>query len=417
MKTRAGVAVLALVLTVAGSANASNGEKPVGFGAPASGRGGVDYGFAEDATAAQTNPAGIAFVNDRMDWDFAFLLSLGNFTNGFGREKLSPEWTVDPLYQLGVVIDPTALVHLGDLGDPGSWGLSPDRKAEDCGGPFHLGLGIFTDTGSSFRFRHIVTPSYAPTALEYRGEEVTLSIAPTFAFRIGDHFSIGYTPSFRISQALLGTFGARLVALAFSLPLGGCHTSHDSAPILSASLPGILIVTAESPPTGPVTGGTTITLTGTGFQPGIQVLVGGLSATNVTIVSNSTLTCVTPAGYQGASDITVFYPSTGQGFVLPSGFNYLTLPQIYAINPTAIPHQASALNLPFVLTGAGFVPGVTTVLFGTTPATGVVVQSTNFLTGTIPQSGTAQVVTVSINVAGVPNTVPPNTPAPLFQYQ
>src|SRR4051794_2251603 len=59
------VIALAVICSVA-EVRASNGEKPTAFGAAAGGRGGVDYAFAEDATAAQTNPAGLGFAGDRI---------------------------------------------------------------------------------------------------------------------------------------------------------------------------------------------------------------------------------------------------------------------------------------------------------------------------------------------------------------
>jgi hypothetical protein len=215
---------------------------------------------------------------------------------------------------------------------------------------------------------------------------------------------------------LLGTVGLGIVALALTMATGGCGGGHSDDVALTSSSTGILLLTAETPPTGPITGGTQITLTGTGFATGISVLVANLPATNVNVLSETSLTAVTPAGFQGAADITVFYPTTGQGFVLPAGFTYLTLPQIYSINPTTVPDVATALNLPFVLTGAGFEPGLTTVSFGTNVATGVIVQSPNFLTGTIPAMVTTATVVVSIDVAGTANVVPANTPPTTFIY-
>jgi long-subunit fatty acid transport protein len=201
MKTPALGAVL-LVLVGAAGVRASDGEKPVAFSGVAGGRGGVDYAYAEDATAAITNPAGLAFVNDRIDWDSAFLLSLGHFENDLGRENLSPSWVTAPLYQLGAVIDPTVSPRLGDLFSD-NWGLTKDNRPDDFGGIIHLGFGIFTDQGASFTFNHIETAYFAPASVPYRGQETTISIAPTFAIRITDNFSFGYTPAFRYSTILL----------------------------------------------------------------------------------------------------------------------------------------------------------------------------------------------------------------------
>ncbi|HZU96983.1 MAG TPA: outer membrane protein transport protein [Planctomycetota bacterium] len=194
---RLGVAALVLA-TSAGAAWASNGEKPTAFGAAAGGRGGVDYAFADDATAPQTNPAGLGFVNDRIDWDSAFLLSLGFWENSFRRESLSPGWTTAPFYQIGAVIDPGGSIHIQDMGDD-KWGLG-SVKADDYGSPFHLGLGVYTDAGTSFNFRHIETPFFAPAALEYRGQEATIKIGPTFAFRPVEFLSFGWAPALRYSR-------------------------------------------------------------------------------------------------------------------------------------------------------------------------------------------------------------------------
>src|SRR5579862_4920155 len=104
---RASALAAAVLLLGADRARAANGDKPIAFGAPAGGRGGVDYAYAQDATSLQTNPAGFGFVNDRIDFASAAILEEANFTNGFGRATNSPSWTVLPLYQLGVVMDPT----------------------------------------------------------------------------------------------------------------------------------------------------------------------------------------------------------------------------------------------------------------------------------------------------------------------
>jgi long-subunit fatty acid transport protein len=158
----------------------------------------VDYAFAEDATAVQTNPAGLGFVNDRIDWDAAGIVELANFTNALGRATNSPSWTVLPVYQLGVVLDPGAPIHLGEFADD-KWGLTDTRKADDYGGPFHLAFGFFTDQGASFNWPHIETPFFAPAAVQYRGQEENFLIAAAFSFRITDWLSVGYAPAFRYS--------------------------------------------------------------------------------------------------------------------------------------------------------------------------------------------------------------------------
>jgi hypothetical protein len=68
------------------------------------------------------------------------------------------------------------------------------------------------------------------------------------------------------------------------------------------------VVTGISPATGPTGGGTTVTVTGDGFVPGgTTVTIGGVvvPADQVTVVSPTTLTFVTPAGVAGTVGIAV----------------------------------------------------------------------------------------------------------------
>ena len=62
-------------------------------------------------------------------------------------------------------------------------------------------------------------------------------------------------------------------------------------------------VTAVSPSTGVDTGGTPITITGTGFTSGATVKVGGTAATDVTVVSATSITATTPGGPDGIANV------------------------------------------------------------------------------------------------------------------
>jgi hypothetical protein len=80
-------------------------------------------------------------------------------------------------------------------------------------------------------------------------------------------------------------------------------------------------VTSVAPPTGPVTGGTTVVVTGSAFVPGATVRFGAVSATSVTFDSSTQLTAVTPAGAIGTVDVTVTNPDLGSA-TLTSAFTY-----------------------------------------------------------------------------------------------
>ena len=60
-----------------------------------------------------------------------------------------------------------------------------------------------------------------------------------------------------------------------------------------------LSLTGISPAVGPATGGTQVTLTGTGFEPDMRVMFGGLDAAATEFVSSTTLIATTPAHAPG----------------------------------------------------------------------------------------------------------------------
>ncbi len=73
--------------------------------------------------------------------------------------------------------------------------------------------------------------------------------------------------------------------------------------------------------TGTDAGGTAVTITGTEFQPGALVTIGGAAATSIVIVSRTSITIVTPAGTAGARDVVVTNPD-GQAVTGTGAFTY-----------------------------------------------------------------------------------------------
>jgi IPT/TIG domain/Autotransporter beta-domain len=78
-------------------------------------------------------------------------------------------------------------------------------------------------------------------------------------------------------------------------------------------------VTTISPPDGPVTGGTFITISGTNFVQGATtVTIGGVAVTGLTVVSSTTMTATTPAHAAGSSEVNVTTPGGSD----PVSFTY-----------------------------------------------------------------------------------------------
>jgi hypothetical protein len=94
------------------------------------------------------------------------------------------------------------------------------------------------------------------------------------------------------------------------------------------------VMTSISPTSGSTAGGTAITITGAGFASGATVTVGGAACTNVVVVSPTSITCSTPAGSAGASNVVVTVGSLST--TLNGGFTYSapTTTTLPVSNPT-----------------------------------------------------------------------------------
>lgn len=101
---------------------------------------------------------------------------------------------------------------------------------------------------------------------------------------------------------------------------------------VNVTSPGSAISVASIEPTsGPAAGGTTITLHGGGFAPGTVASVGGLPATDVTVVNDRTLTARTPAAPAGLLHAVTATLAGGLGpsFTLPAAWlsDFTDVPQ------------------------------------------------------------------------------------------
>src|SRR5208282_1646272 len=152
-------------------------------------------------------------------------------------------------------------------------------------------------------------------------------------------------------------------------------------------------VSSVSPNNGPAAGGTAVTITGTNFAAGATVTFGGTAATNVVVVSSTSITATTPAGSAGAVTVTVTV--NGQGGSLTNGFTYVVPPTVSSVSPNS---GTTAGGTAVTITGTNFATGAT-VTFGGTAATNIVVVSGTQITATTP-AGSAGAVTVTVTVNG-----------------
>ena len=153
-------------------------------------------------------------------------------------------------------------------------------------------------------------------------------------------------------------------------------------------------VTNVSPNSGSTLGGTAVTITGSNFVTGATVTFGVAAATNVAVVSSTTITATTPAGTAGAVTVSVTNLGSQSGS-LASGYTYVVLPTVSSVSPNNGP-QAGGTAV--TITGTNFATGAT-VKFGATAASNVVVVSSTTITAATP-AGNAGPVTVTVTVNG-----------------
>jgi len=79
--------------------------------------------------------------------------------------------------------------------------------------------------------------------------------------------------------------------------------------------------TAINPTAGVTTGGTTVSITGTGFLAGASVSFGGIAATGVALVNSTTISASTPAHAAGAVNVVVTNTDAKSG-TLTNGYTY-----------------------------------------------------------------------------------------------
>jgi hypothetical protein len=152
-------------------------------------------------------------------------------------------------------------------------------------------------------------------------------------------------------------------------------------------------VSGIAPTSGPTAGGTSVTITGTGFVAGATVTFGGTAATGVTVVNPTTITATTPAHAAGAVNVVVTNPDSQSG-TCTGCFTYLAPPPAPTVSGVAPTSGATAGGTSVTISGTGFVSGAT-VTFDGTAATAVTVVNSTTITATTPAHA-AGAVTVTV---------------------
>jgi len=183
-------------------------------------------------------------------------------------------------------------------------------------------LKIVNDTDSSSQ---TIDVSDHGSELTLAGGSNTLTITPNPPLAAGKSYHLEID-----NGALVNYYGG---TKAYAGIAGATTLNFTiSAPLLPA-------VTGVSPASAPLTGGASVTITGTGFSGASAVKFGSVDATNFTVDSATQITALAPAGSLGTLDLTVV---TGAGTSAVSSLDQFSYTKLAStISLTSVPNPSS----------------------------------------------------------------------------
>ncbi|MEV5957562.1 IPT/TIG domain-containing protein [Streptomyces sp. NPDC051987] len=241
-----------------------------------------------------------------------------------------------------------------------------------------------------------VNPSQGPTT---GGTTVTLTgsgLTGATAVRFGSTPAASYTVNSSTQITAVSPAGAAgAVAVTVTSPTGTSNAVTFT--YVAAAVP---VITGVAPTSGPTSGGTSVTITGTGFTGATAVNFGATPAASFTVISAGQITAVTPPGSPGGAAVTVTTPGGTSSASANAYFFYAAPPVLNAASPAQGPTAGGTL---VTLTGSSLL-NAGAVLFGSTNATSFTVVSSTQITVTAPPGTGSSPITV-ITPGGTSNPV------------
>ena len=245
----------------------------------------------------------------------------------------------------------------------------------------------------------VVTSIDPNSGTQLGGTSVTIS---------GNSFQSGSTVTFGDSTAtdIVVVSSAIVTAKTSSCPAGTVDVIVTNPNALADTLSNgfifipPLVVTSINPNSGTQLGGTSVTISGSDFQSGSTVTFGDSTATDIVVISSGTITAVTPAHPAGTVDVIVTNPS-GLSDTLSSGLTFLSHPDVTFINPSS---GTELGGTSVTIVGSNFQSG-STVTFGDSSATDIVVISSGTITAVTPAHPAGTVDVIVTNPSGLSDTL------------
>jgi hypothetical protein len=250
---------------------------------------------------------------------------------------------------------------------------------------------VYTYTTTPGPVLSSLTPSAGPaaggTTVTLAGSGLTGATAVHFGTASATFTVVSDTVISAVAPAGTGT-----VQVTVTTPAG----TSNAVPYTYTSAP---VVTAVNPDQGPLSGGNTVTLTGSGFTGTTAVSFGTSAALSFTVVSATQITAVAPPGVAGPVYVTVTTPGGTSAPV--TAYFYVVAPVLTAVSPPQGP--ASGGNT--VTVSGSHLIEATAVDFGSTAASSFTVVSDSELTATAPPGAAGPVQLTVSTAGGTSNTI------------
>jgi IPT/TIG domain len=179
-------------------------------------------------------------------------------------------------------------------------------------------------------------------------------------------------------------------------------TATTGTPRVVVGSAGPASISGVSPNAGPVMGGTSVSIIGSGFTGATAVDFGSVAAVSFVANSDTSITAVAPAQAVGTVDVKVTTAFGTSSVVSGDQFTYVPPPSVTAVSPGSGP---TAGGTTVTISGSGFT-GATTVRFGGTMAPSFTSAGDSSMTAVSPAQAAAAVDVRVITAGGISATVP-----------
>lgn len=177
LKALATASILPLAL-LPGMAMATNGYFSHGYGVKAMGMAGVGIALPQDALAAATNPAGIAFVGDRADLGLTWFMPNRN-AEIVGNSAMTP-------------MGPTSLNGSYDGNDTANFFIPEFGYVKQLSPQFAAGIAVYGNGGMNTDYESSPFKNFGATGAG-GVDLMQLFVAPSVAYKINERHSVGAT--------------------------------------------------------------------------------------------------------------------------------------------------------------------------------------------------------------------------------